>query len=80
MGGAFEYAVNDIDRRKQAEESKERAMVRLALGNFADRPARHGDARRARVACRERGVIGVDISAVWKQSMGAQKIQTRKVE
>ena len=42
MGGAFEYVVNDIDRRKQAEESKERAMVRMALGNFADRPARHG--------------------------------------
>src|SRR5205823_13772182 len=70
-----------LDRRQvRAQNSVRGARLPISLGNFADRSARHGYARRARIACRERGVFRVDALAVWKRSMGAQKIQTREVE
>src|SRR5436190_23321836 len=70
-----------LDRRQvRAQDSVLGARVPIALGNFADWSARHEDARRARVACRERGVFGVNIRALWKLGAGGQKIQTRKVE
>src|SRR5436190_19444661 len=70
-----------LDRRQvRAQDCVRSARVPITLGNFADRSARHGYARRVRIACRERGVFGVDALAVWKRSMGAQKIQTREVE
>src|SRR6266487_4079989 len=70
-----------LDRRQvRAQDSVRGPRVPIALGNFADRSARHGYARCARIACRERCVFGVNTLAVWKRSMGGQKIQTRKVE
>src|SRR2546422_398237 len=70
-----------LDRRQvRAQDCVRGARVPISLGNFADRSARHGYARRARIACRERGVFGVNTLALWRLGAGGQKIQTWKVE
>src|SRR2546430_17707537 len=70
-----------LDRRQvRAQDWVRGARVPISLGNFADRSARRGYARRARVVCSEHGVFGVNTLVLWRLGAGGQKIQTWKVE